>query len=73
MSGATYHHPSKREQVAGLMTRLARVQAAGESLRTLVDLNHTGTSTVAAALETLEHELLLAAREADAARARITR
>jgi hypothetical protein len=73
MTGATYHHPSRRQQLDELMARLARVHAAGESLRTLVGLNHTSTSTIAAALESLEHELLLAARETDEARALITR
>jgi hypothetical protein len=73
MTGTAYHHPSHREMLTDLMGRLSRVQAAGESLRTMTDMNHAGTSTVAAALEALEHELLLAARETDAARARIIR
>lgn len=73
MSTAPYHHPSAREMLSGVMHRLDRVRAAGDTLRSLADQTHTDPSTLADALESLQHDLLLAAREADSARERIIR
>jgi hypothetical protein len=73
MTTETSHQPSRREILADLMSRLARVQAAGGTLKSFADSNHTGAATLADALESLQRDLLLAAREAEAARARIVR
>ena len=73
MTPVTYHHPSRREILTALLNRLSRVEAAGGTLKSLADMNHTDSATLADALESLQRDLLLAAREAEAARARIIR
>jgi hypothetical protein len=73
MTIATYHHPSRREILADLMTRLQRVEAAGGTLKSLAEMHETSPTMLADALQALEHDLLLACREAESARARIKR
>jgi hypothetical protein len=74
MTSATYyHHPSRREMLGALFARLERVRAAGGSVRSLADAHDATATTLADALESLERDLLLAAREAESVRARIKR
>ena len=68
-----YHHPSRRELLSELFHRLTRVRAATHSLQSLVNAPDTTVTTLADAIESLEHDLLMAAREADNAKERITR
>jgi hypothetical protein len=71
MTIETYHHPSSREILCELFDRLARVQAAAGSLHSLADMHDTGPTALAEALQSLEQDLLIAAREANGAAARI--
>ncbi len=71
MTSPTRHDPSTREILAELFSRLARVQAAAGSLRSLTDMHSTAPAMLADALHGLEHDLLLAAGEADSAAARM--
>jgi hypothetical protein len=73
MTIATYHDPSRREILAGLMTRLQRVEAAGGSLKSLAGMHETSATMLTDALEALGRDLLLAMRETESARERIRR
>ncbi|HEX6026426.1 MAG TPA: hypothetical protein VFZ00_30805 [Solirubrobacter sp.] len=73
MSPVSYHHPSRREILGDLFHRLARVDAAGHTIQSLANSPDTTAITLADALESLEHDLLLAAREVESVKARITR
>ena len=68
---ASHHEPSPREAVAELFGRLAHVQAATVSLRSLTDLQSTAPALLADALRGLERDLRLAASEAHSAAARM--
>jgi hypothetical protein len=72
MTNATYHRPSSREIVSDLMTRLKRVDAAGNTVAALAETHETPEPLLAGALRSLEHDLLLALRAAEIARERIT-
>ena len=71
MTSPTRHDPSTREILAELFSRLGRVQAAAGSLRSLTDMHSTPPAMLVDALHGLEHDLLLAAGEADNAAARM--
>ena len=73
MTTASYHHPSRREILSELLQRLTRVRAASHTIQSLANSQDTTATTLADALESLEHDLLLAAREAESAKARIKR
>ncbi|HEY6886919.1 MAG TPA: hypothetical protein VI300_04040 [Solirubrobacter sp.] len=73
MTHVTYHHPSSREIVSDLFTRLRRVDAAGNTVAALAETPGTPESMLADSLQALEHDLLLALRAAESARERITR
>jgi hypothetical protein len=73
MTTAAYHHSSSRETLSELLTRLKRVHAAGDSVAALASTPDTPATLLAAALESLEHDLTLALREAERAREFITR
>jgi hypothetical protein len=73
MTTAAYHHPSRREIVSELLSRLKRVQAAGNTVAALTTAHGTSSSTLEDALQSLERDLLLALRESESARERITR
>jgi hypothetical protein len=64
MTAETYHHPTRRELLAPMADRLVRVQAAADSVRSLADMRSTSNELLADALHALEHDLLLAARDA---------
>lgn len=67
----TYHDPTRRELLAPMGDRLVRVQAAADTVRSLADMRSTSDVLLADALHALERDLLLAAREAGSAAARI--
>ena len=71
MTSPTHHPPSSREILGDLFNRLARVEAAAGSLRSLSDMHSTGPAMLADALQGLERDLRLAAGEADCAAARM--
>jgi hypothetical protein len=73
MTSATHHHPSRRDMLSDLTTRLMRVQAAGNTVASLTSVPGTSSAMLVDALQSLEHDLLLATREAGAARERISR
>ena len=73
MPTVSYHHPSQREILSDLLQRLTRVRAASHTIQSLANSQDTTATTLADALESLEHDLLLAAREAESAKARIKR
>jgi hypothetical protein len=73
MTTAAYHHPSRRETVSELLTRLKRVEAAGNSVAALATAHGTSSSMLADALRSLERDLLLALRESANARGRVAR
>jgi hypothetical protein len=73
MTSVSYHHPSRREILGDVFHRLSRVRAATHTIQSLANTPDTPATTLADALESLEHDLLLAAREVDAAKARIKR
>jgi hypothetical protein len=72
MTTAAYH-PSPHEHVAELLSRLRRVDAAGNTVGALATMNGTSSAMLGDALNSLEHDLQLALREAGSARERITR
>ena len=71
MTSPTNHPLSSREILGELFDRLARVQAAAGSLRSLSDMHSTAPAMLADALRGLERDLRLAAGEADSAAARM--
>jgi hypothetical protein len=73
MTSAAYHHPTRREQAGALFDRLARVQAASGSVRSLVGAQDSSSSALAGALLALERDLELALRDAEALREQLTR
>jgi hypothetical protein len=73
MTSVTYHHPSRRELLGPLFARLDRVRAAQSSLHSLVESHDTTPAMVAAALEALQRDLLLALREAESVEERVKR
>jgi hypothetical protein len=72
MTTAAYHQPSRREIVSELLSRLKRIEAAGNSVGALTTAHGTSSSMLADALQSLERDLLLALRESESARGRIT-
>jgi hypothetical protein len=73
MTSATHHDPARREQLANLTTRLTRVRAAGDTVTLLASVPGTSNAMLVDGLQSLEHDLLLASREAEAARENISR
>jgi hypothetical protein len=73
MTNVTYHHPSSREIVSDLFSRIKRVDAAGDTVAALAEAHGTPEAILAEALQSLEHDLLLALRASEIARERITR
>ena len=73
MTNVTYHHPSSREIVSELFTRLKRVEAAGNTVAALAEAHGTPEAMLTDALQALEHDLLLTLRASESARERITR
>ena len=73
MTAAAYHHPSRREILSDLFARLSRVQAATGTVRALVRAQDSSATTLSDALQALERDLALAARDAETARAALTR
>jgi hypothetical protein len=71
MTHVTYHHPSSREIVSDLFSRLRRVDAAGNTVAALAETHGTETM-LSDSLQALEHDLLMALRAAESARERIT-
>ena len=71
MTTAAYHPPTRREIVSELLSRLKRVEAAGNTVASLTATHGTSSSMVADALQSLERDLLLALRESESARAGI--
>lgn len=71
MTTETYHDPTRRELLAPMGDRLVRVQAAADTVRSLADMRSTSNELLADALQALEHDLLLAAREVGMAADRI--
>jgi hypothetical protein len=56
--------PSRRETVDALLIRLGRVQAAAETLRSMTDhTDGTASPSLPGLLRTLDHDLVLAARD----------
>jgi hypothetical protein len=63
-----------REDVDSLLIRLARLDAHRVTLRSVADsLQGDGTSPLAAVLDTLERDLMLATFEVNRVHARVTR
>jgi hypothetical protein len=71
MTTAAVHHPSHRELVADLLTRLKRVEAAGNTVAALTTAHGTSSAMLADTLRALEGDLAQAARAAEIARERI--
>jgi hypothetical protein len=71
MTTEPFHYPSHREIVADVMTRLARVHAAGDTIKSLATARETPDVMLTDALQALEHDLRLALHAAQAARERI--
>ena len=71
MTTETHHPPTRREILAPVTDRLARVQAAADSARSLADMRSTSDELIADALHALERDLVLAAREVGNAAQRI--
>jgi hypothetical protein len=73
MTSAPDHHPSRREILAELQSKLKRVHAADDTLTSLTAVPGTSNVMLSDALQSLQHDLLHAAREAEAVRERISR
>jgi hypothetical protein len=73
MTTAAYHHPSRREILSELEDRLKRVDAAGQTVASLAGASGTPSTMLGDAIASLERDLTLALREAEAARERIIR
>jgi hypothetical protein len=71
MASETYHHPTRREITNALFDRLRRVNAAAGTISALLRSRDASATALSDALEALEHDLVLAASEAERARARI--
>ena len=73
MPPVTYHHPTSREILAELLSRIERVDAAAETLKSLTTTHGTSAVMLTDALHALERHLTLAVHEAEQARERIRR
>ena len=71
MASETYHHPTRREITNALFDRLRRVNAAAGTISALLRNRDASATALSDALEALEHDLVLAASEAERARAHI--
>ena len=72
MTTAAYHHPSHREIVSDLLTRLKRVEAAGNTIAALTTAPGTSSAMLTDSLQSLQNDLMHAQRASEIARERIT-
>jgi hypothetical protein len=73
MTTAASHQPSHREIVSDLLTRLKRVEAAGNTIAALTSAHGTSSAMLADTLRSLEGDLAHAVRATEVARERIMR
>lgn len=71
MPTVPYHHPTRREITSDLFDQLRRVHAATDTLSALVRTPEASPVTLTDALQALERDLVLAAQDAERARARL--
>ena len=71
MASETYRHPTRREITSELFDRMRRVNAATGTISALLRSRDASATALSDALQALEHDLVLAASEAERARARI--